>query len=328
MGAQDLKLVVAKLEIATPGSFLESAGREIVRRQNTVIAGREAVSRGVALKDHPPFIVVHTGGQDHLSLCATSLALKNGANNVILIGDSATESIGVGRFARMSEYIKSAESFAKRYVHHSVTPPIYELFCFQRWLIVEEYCRANKLDQFIMIDSDALAFSSASDIFAAMPAGFKMNDWAWTCTIRDRQALGQMTHEMQELYNQPLPDIVSKVDSLGRVVIGQDARSFQDMHFLYHFRDSHPTMVCNQFGLEYHGGLDQAINVANRMETESSGAICDLLLGREVKKPYMRDAKLHFKDDETGHFARFHTVHCQGPAKQDMHRYAALLLTS
>ena len=56
-------------------------------------------------------------------------------------------------------------------MHHSVSEPIYGLFSFQRWLVVEEFCRKNRIDQCVVIDSDALAFSSASEIIAAMPPG-------------------------------------------------------------------------------------------------------------------------------------------------------------
>ncbi len=327
--AQDAAAAARAGQGAPQGSVGAEAGAEGARRLAVGRALREAAGapRGrVVPRDEPPFIVVHKGGQDYVALCAASLAVQNGANNVVLLGDHATATIGIGRQAAIADHFEAAAAFAPSYVHHAVSEPAYGLFSFQRWLVVEEYCRRNRIDQCVVIDSDALAFSPASEIIAAMPPGFAMNDWTWTTTVRDRRGLAALADHLRSLYARPREEVVRLVNRLGRVVTGQDARSFQDMHMFYSFRDRNPALMFSQYQLPFHGGLDQASTLANGVEVGAPGDLAPLVLGRPLKRPHLVDGRLCFRAAADGRLLRFHTVHCQGPAKAIMHRYAALLL--
>ncbi|WP_439548355.1 hypothetical protein [Falsiroseomonas sp.] len=330
--AQDFARAVTVAEGAPAGSLAALVAADAGKRvkvsdqmRRRAVAPAKKVAR--AAKDHPPFIVVHRGGQDYVALCAASLALQNGANNVVLLGDDTTATIGIGRYAAISDYFESAAAFAPSYVHHSVSEPIYGLFSFQRWLVVEEFCRKNRIDQCVVIDSDALAFSSASEIIAAMPPGYGMNDWTWTTTVRDRMALAGLADCMRSVYARPRDEIVPFVNSLGRMVTGREARSFQDMHMFYHYRDTTKGVVVSQYAQPFHGGLDQASTLDNGLEVGAPGELAPIVLGRALKRPYLQDGRLHFREEGGAQrFIRFHTVHCQGPAKAVLHHYAALML--
>lgn len=327
--AQDASGAQAEGRAAPPGSIGAQAGADAGQRLAVSAALRQAAlaPRGrVVPRDEPPYIVVHKGGQDYVALCAASLALQNGANNVVLLGDQATARIGIGRQAAIAEYFEAAAAFAPSYIHHAVSEPTYGLFSFQRWLVVEEFCRKNRIDQCVVIDSDALAFSPASEIIAAMPPGFAMNDWTWTTTVRDTRGLSQLADHLREIYARPREEVLALVGALGRTVAGQSERSFQDMHMFYSFRDRFPDVMFSQYERPFHGGLDQAATLANGVELGSPGDLAPLVLGRPLKRPYLVDGQLGFRATADGRMVRFHTVHCQGPAKAMMHRYAALLL--
>lgn len=327
--AQDAAGAQAAGRAAPPGSIGAQAGADAGQRLAVSDALRHAAvaPRGrVVPRDEPPFIVVHKGGQDYVALCAASLAVQNGANNVVLLGDQATATIGIGRQAAIADYFEAAAAFAPSYVHHAVSEPAYGLFSFQRWLVVEEFCRKNRIDQCVVIDSDALAFSPASGIIAAMPPGFAMNDWTWTTTVRDTRGLSQLAEHLRQLYARPREEVLKLVGTLGRIVAGQSERSFQDMHMFYSFRDRFPAVMFSQYERPFHGGLDQAATLANGVELGSPGDLAPLVLGRPLKRPHLVDGQLHFRAAADGRMVRFHTVHCQGPAKAMMHRYAALLL--
>jgi tetratricopeptide (TPR) repeat protein len=327
--AQDFPGAVEAGRGAAPGSLCAQIAGDAAMRVRVGRDLREDAQkrRPRAAKVQPPFIVVHRGRQDYVGLCAASLARQNGEGNVVLLGDATTASIGIGRYAAISDYFEAAEAFAPTYVHHSVSDPIYGLFSFQRWLVVEEYCRKNRIDQCVVIDSDALAFSPASEIIAAIPAGFAMNDWTWTTTVRNTTALGALADCMRGIYARPREEVVPLVNSLGRYIAGRETRSFQDMHMFYHFRDKNPELVVSQWRLPFHGGLDQASTLDNGVETGTPNQIAPLVLGRPLKRPYLLNGRLHFREDgENDRLLRFHTVHCQGPAKAVMHHYAALML--
>lgn len=317
---------------AAPGSTAAIVSEDATMRIEVGAALRAAALAGppkgrVAPRDQPPFIVVHRGGQDYVRLCAASLALQNGANNVVLLGDDSTATIGVGRYAAITDYFEGAARLAKNFVHHSIMESTYGLFSFQRWLVVEEYCRKNQIDQCVVIDSDALAFSSASEIIDAMPQGYAMNDWTWTTTVRDTRVLGSLAEFMQAIYVRPRDEIAAIANARGRVVQNGAARSFQDMHLFYYFRDTHTDQVVSQYRIPMHGGLDQAAAMDNGVETGLPNDLVLAVPGLPLKRPLLSDGHLYFRQaGEGGSPIRFHTVHCQGPAKAAMHHYAALSL--
>lgn len=317
---------------AAPGSTAATVTDDSTMRVEVGAELRAAALAGpprgrVVPKDQPPFIVVHRGGQDYVRLCAASLALQNGANNVVLLGDASTATIGVGRYAAIADYFEGAARLAQNFVHHSIMEATYGLFSFQRWLMVEEYCRKNRIDQCVVIDSDALAFSSASEIIETMPAGYLMNDWTWTTTVRDTRALGALAEFTQAIYVKPPEEIAAIAHARGRSVANGAARSFQDMHLFYYFRDTHTDQVVSQYRIPMHGGLDQAAAMDNGVETGLPNDLVLAVPGLPLKRPLLDDGKLYFrKSGEDGSLVRFHTVHCQGPAKAAMHHYAALSL--
>lgn len=331
--AQDFQNALKVATGAPPGGIAamvaeDAQKRVAVSQQMRKRATASARRSSAATRLNPPFIVVHRGGQDYFALCAASLAMQNGASNVVLLGDASTATIGIGRYAAISDYFDAAAAFAPSYVHHSVSEPVYGLFSFQRWLVVEEYCRKNRIDQCVVIDSDALAFSSASEIIAAMPEGYGMNDWTWTTTVRDRLALSGLADCMRSVYARPREEVVPFVNRLGRYIAGRPDRSFQDMHMFYHYRDSTRGVVLSQYSVPFHGGLDQASTLSNGLETGSPGELAPIVLGKSLKRPYLENGRLHFREEGgEGRLIRYHTVHCQGPAKAVLHHYAQLMLS-
>jgi hypothetical protein len=329
-GAQDFAGTLAAAKGGEPGSFRATVEQDVTRR---LAIGRDLRQRALASpapvlaagKDQPPFIVVHRGQQEYVALCASSLALQNGAGNVVLMGDDSTAGLGIGRFAALTDYFDDAGVLAKRFHHHSVMEATYGLFSFQRWLIVAEYCRKNRIDQCVVIDSDALAFSPASDIIAGMPPGIAMNDWTWTTTVRDTAGLTALSQFTLNIYDRSPEEIEKIAMARGKLVANGTRRTFQDMHLFYYFRDENPAIMGSQYAVPFHGGLDQAATLDNGVEIGSPNELTMMVPGRPMKRPYLQDGKLYFRSTE-GEMVRFHTVHCQGPAKAAMHHYAALLL--
>ena len=140
-------------------------------------------------------------------------------------------------------------------------------------------------------------------------------------------ALAGLADCMRSVYARPWDEIVPFVNSLGRMVTGREARSFQDMHMFYHYRDTTKGVVVSQYAQPFHGGLDQASTLDNGLEVGAPGELAPIVLGRALQRPYLQDGRLHFREEGGAQrFIRFHTVHCQGPAKAVLHHYAALML--
>lgn len=62
-------------------------------------------------------------------------------------------------FVPANPYFERATKFGKVWVHYSPNPIDYELRCLQRWFVVHEYAREQKLDAFWTLDWDVLLFT-------------------------------------------------------------------------------------------------------------------------------------------------------------------------
>jgi len=328
--AQDYDSLAKPSSMIPDGAAFEipadARDRVLTRRRLQEAALRAPATLTHAGNDKPPFIVVHRGAQDYVALCAASLALSNGRGNVVLIGDDSTATLDAGRYVPLANYFQSADSLAPDFVHHSVNEPNYTLFSFQRWLVVEEFCRRNNIDQCVIMDSDTLAYSSAAEIIDNMPCGYEMNNWTWTTTIRSTRALSELADFIRNFYARPPKEVLTDSERYGRRVERRDARSFQDMHMFHLFRRMNPSVMLNQYDIEHHGGLDQAAGLSNGLEVGIPNDLVRSLPGRPLKRPYIDGGCLHFRDAVAGNLVRFRTVHCQGPSKAALHHYAALLL--
>jgi len=83
-------------------------------------------------------------------------------------------------YENISEYFKSSMEFEKIYQHMSYNKKQYELFCFQRWLILNEYVKKNNIPVFAHIDSDVLLFSNAEKYYDKYLKNYDFC-YVWSC---------------------------------------------------------------------------------------------------------------------------------------------------
>ncbi len=110
-----------------------------------------------------PIIVIHNGNQEYLNICLKQAKFSNPSSRIILLGDSKAEKIAKKNdfveFYRVCDYFNDASEFAKYYKHFSVNLYKFELFCIQRWFVINEFIRKNNIDNFIHLDSDVLLYT-------------------------------------------------------------------------------------------------------------------------------------------------------------------------
>lgn len=112
-----------------------------------------------------PIIVLHKGSSDYLKICLAQAKFSNPNSRVILLGDETNETlakqVGAEHYL-ICNYFSKAQEFAKIYKHYSTNSYDYELFCFQRWFVVDEFINSEGLDKFLHIDSDVLLYADFS----------------------------------------------------------------------------------------------------------------------------------------------------------------------
>lgn len=112
-----------------------------------------------------PILIVHQGNTFYLGLVLKQIKLFNPDSRICLISDESTKSYDFVEHHDINIYSEGMRSFARVYKHLSSNPYNYELFCFQRWFIINEFVRTNKIENFLCMDSDVLLYCNVNDIF-------------------------------------------------------------------------------------------------------------------------------------------------------------------
>lgn len=114
-----------------------------------------------------PIIIVHKGNPFYLKKVIKQIRLFNKNNPIYLLGDKCNEKTKDVNHYFISDYFSSAKEFEKKYIHMSSNLYGYELFCFQRWFVINEFVEEKKLKNFLCLDSDVLIYCNISEFFSA-----------------------------------------------------------------------------------------------------------------------------------------------------------------
>lgn len=151
---------------------------------------------------HPlPIIFVHMGKHFYLENAVRLARFYNPDSQIFLLGDSSNKFLvkyGISHFS-MDEYSEEAEEFRSYYVHMSSNYEKFELFCFQRWFIIQAFVRRHKIDRFICIDSDVLVYSNLTADFEDIPFT-QLVVCAWLPVLINTDMLNSLTVFMKEMY--------------------------------------------------------------------------------------------------------------------------------
>jgi len=111
-----------------------------------------------------PIIFVHSSNSYYLHAALLKAHLTNPKRDIILIGDEANNKYKFVKHYNISDYMTSADNFAKVYIHRSPNPINFELFCIQRWFIIRDFVKDhyNGLD-FLYCDTDTLLFTDIEE---------------------------------------------------------------------------------------------------------------------------------------------------------------------
>lgn len=114
-----------------------------------------------------PIIFVHKGNPYFLRAVLEQAKRTNPCSEIILLGDETNKSFSFVRHFCINDYFESAEEFSKVYQHHSPNPFGYELFCFQRWFVLNDFVEKElgADSQFFYCDTDTLLFEDLSSEF-------------------------------------------------------------------------------------------------------------------------------------------------------------------
>ncbi|MGF7082438.1 hypothetical protein [Mucilaginibacter sp. UYCu711] len=262
-----------------------------------------------------PIIFFHTGNPRYLKYSLKQAKHFNPDSEIYLIGDGKNNKYPFVSHVLASKFKHEAEAFTALYKHRSSNDYQYELNCYLRWFYVGAFCRENKIESFIYLDSDVLLYHDFSELVPLLQGCEIAN----TCDemgvpavtyFRDYKAINHFCDYLIEAYNDgPINDEIELLYQ----PFAADPELFggiSDMVLFHLYFQHHPEgkikidLINNQIA------VDACISRADGYETDKNG----------VKRIYWQNQLPYCKHLESGVLIRFATLHFQGDMKNEMRR--------
>lgn len=277
-----------------------------------------------------PIIVLHKGSSDYLKICLAQAKFSNPNSRIILLGDETNETlakqVGAEHYL-ICNYFSKAQEFAKIYKHYSTNPYDYELFCFQRWFVVDEFINSEGLDKFLHIDSDVLLYADFSKELEFIDF---INNYdltyshasAHTSFFNSRRALCEFCNFIFEIFsddsfvaqfeNNPDNDIIYfKQGELELSLI----KPLSDMTLVYFFTKLNRLKCLDFTKVDFQKGCINLNFSSNSMQCSSFGNICYTVFDN-CNIPYFIDTR-----DGVPKLLKMYSIHFQGWKKGLMPKY-------
>ncbi len=279
-----------------------------------------------------PIIFIHTGRQRHLEIAIEHLTRNNKESELILLGDESNKDIDAVSHHLVKDYFSSAQEFEDiNYIHMSKNTYQFELFCYQRWFVLQEFAEKNNIEYFWYLDSDFLVFDNLTDYLMEQVGdptvdvvGFDSTksgagDSFMPCFNRmSLRAVKEITRFFVKSYEDK--EILSKLRAKWKNHhINKLAGGICDMTQLKLFFDSYNTSlsVFHSYDLNLDSIPDGNIN--SGLNYFQNGERFKTYLG--MKYVEVKDNKA-FGFLENGNQVRFVGSHFQGRAKRKMFHYS------
>ncbi|MCB0340536.1 MAG: hypothetical protein KDD53_13070, partial [Bdellovibrionales bacterium] len=259
-----------------------------------------------------PIVFIHRGTNDYLAYSVAQAHWTNPNSSIFLLGDDANVGIPFAQHFAFKDYFKRAYDFSLIYQHYSDNPPDYELFCIQRWLILNDFMHAHNIDSTLYLDSDVLIYSSmtemldnlpAVDLGIAKPAGSSVSPAI--CFLLNREVLDEFCELIVSIY---------KSAELTKNILEDHYRKCQirgvyggacDMTLFDHYLLQSKRNISNLLEINSDNYFDASIFRLDDFESEENG----------MKKIIFDNGIPFCIHKSTGHKRRFHNLHFQGASK-------------
>lgn len=268
-----------------------------------------------------PIVLIHTGNSDYLPYSLAQAKTTNPDSTVHLIGDYRNNHYKFVEHHSIRSYTQTLTDFTQVYQHFSTLPIAFEIFCFQRWIILSNFMTLNNIEKCLYIDSDVMIYTNVSDqqpkfepFSMTFSSGLSVEDLDDSisphCTfINCAETLREFARFLIDLYTKaPLLNLM-KEQFEKRIHLGGGACDMTAFHI---FHNAKLDRIGFTSDIETHEGLyDTAISSSNSVFEMQNG----------MKKIYMVDGQPFCNYRDSDKTARFNILHFQGSAKPYMKDY-------
>lgn len=254
-----------------------------------------------------PVVFIHKGDPYYLNFSLNQVKATNPENPVYLITDNITNRYAFVNYIDINKYKKGSDAFADVYKHMSTNSFDVELFCFQRWFILREFCAYHKIDAFLYLDSDAMIYCNIDTTFS------RFNDFDFTTS----KNLGPHC-----TYFSSLQKLIKFCDFVPKLYTDPQLKERFLKKYKYHIENDLPGGVCDMTAFNEYIS-EPGVKAKDLFEIENNELFDDNINDSDGFKMKNAIKDLTFDNgfyygDMNGRKIKFNLLHFQGPAKKRM----------
>lgn len=151
-----------------------------------------------------PIVFIHRSNSAYLKYSLSQAQTSNPRSAVILLGDPANDCYDFVVHRKIDDFSQGATEFEKVYTHFSTLPPSFELICFQRWFVLRDFLRDNKIQRCLYLDSDTMLYTDVtqdSQKFANFDFTLSHQTSGCTFFLNRLEALEEFCQFLKDIYN-------------------------------------------------------------------------------------------------------------------------------
>ena len=260
------------------------------------------------MTDNIPVIFFHVGNPQYLRMSLMQAKERNPDSRIILFGDQTNNNYSFVEHINIRDYETEASKFSNIYEHLSTNNKHFELLCFNRWFVINEYAKKTGLEKFFYCDSDVMLYCDITEEYE------KFKDCRFTLTHNISAGIGYF-NDMSAIdeYCSLCMDIFSKKEKFWYDKCCSHYADLQrnnrgggvcDMTVWAFFRTdtfNNPGIVGETSQIINNSAFDHNINQQDGYEMENG-----------VKKIYWRGEDPYCKNIRLDRLVKFNCLHFQG----------------
>jgi hypothetical protein len=261
-----------------------------------------------------PIVLIHKGDSSYLFNSLYMLNRYHSKSNIFLIGDNANAhySDWCTHF-QFDNFSQKAEELRPIYWHKSVFSYEHELFCLQRWMVLESFMAEHQLTQAIYLDSDVLVYDHLPSWLPKF-SGYGMSIVGvsgHTNFVQSAATLAKFNRYVIDKYSTEEGKATIQ-DWYDEHMRGKADHGISDMDMLTHFAEENPEEVVNLETYFNQFVFDRSFSESNGFEIEA---------GTRFKKVFWDEEKPSLKSLGASAMVPAITLHFQGNIKQNQRAY-------
>ncbi|MFA6103022.1 MAG: hypothetical protein WCV67_07265 [Victivallaceae bacterium] len=269
-----------------------------------------------------PLIFIHQGYNDYLNYTLRQAHFSNPDAEIILIGDESNDKFDFVKHYRAEDYQRNADAFAGVYKHMSFNSYEFELICFKRWFILEDFMIQHQLHGTFVFDTDVMIYSDltamAENLSDSGNNGFAVtgeSSLSPHVIFWQKQTLSSFNQFLLESYS--LPEVIEKYQQKWTHHISNKlAGGICDMTALCLFNSQAAhVQYQNLLKIEDDATFDLNINESSNLKDN------EFVKTRGQKKIIWNNNQPYAIRKSDNREIRFHALHLQGHAKLLLDKY-------